>query len=88
MEKVRMQAKSAAVSRLEGTSGRAQVLAEMAVFYDDPGLINTLPAKYAAVTKEQIQQVARTYLTEANRTVITTVPKPTGKEPADKGKGK
>jgi len=29
-----------------------------------------------SVTKEQIQKVARTYLTDANRTVLITVPKP------------
>jgi predicted Zn-dependent peptidase len=29
-----------------------------------------------AVTKDQIQKAARTYLIEANRTVLTTVPKP------------
>jgi predicted Zn-dependent peptidase len=83
MEKVRMQVKSATVGRLEGTSGRAQMLAEFAVFYDDPGLISTLPEKYAAVTKEQIRKAVETYLTETNRTVVTTVPKP---DAAGKGK--
>jgi hypothetical protein len=40
------------------------------------GLINTRFAKIQSVNKEDIQRVAKTYLTVENRTVVTTLPKP------------
>ena len=76
MEKMRMAIKRAEVEQLEGTLYRARALAENAIFYNDPNLINTVTQKFNSVTKEQIRQAARTYLTAANRTVVTTVPKP------------
>jgi len=53
-----------------------QRLSELAVFYGDPNLINTTLAKVETIGKNDIQRVAKTYLTEENRTVITTLPKP------------
>jgi predicted Zn-dependent peptidase len=76
LQKVRMEVKRGKVEQLEGTLYRAQALGENAVFYNDPNVINTGNEKLLSVTKDQIQKAARTYLTEANRTVITTVPKP------------
>ncbi len=49
---------------------------ELAVIYGDPNLINTRFDKIQNVNKEEIQRVAKTYLTEDNRTVVTTLPKP------------
>jgi predicted Zn-dependent peptidase len=48
----------------------------MAVFYNDPNLINTRFSKIQNVSKEDIERVAKTYLMENNRTVVTTQPKP------------
>src|SRR5207244_12862145 len=76
LQKVRMEVKRGKVEQLEGTLNRAESLGENAIFYNDPNVINTGNDKLMRVTKEAIQKVARTYLTEANRTVITTVPKP------------
>jgi predicted Zn-dependent peptidase len=76
LQKVRMEVKRGKVEQLEGTLYRAQALGENAVFYNDPNVINTGNEKLISVTKDQIQRAARTYLNEANRTVITTVPKP------------
>ncbi len=71
---------------LQSTISRSIQLGNFAVFYNDPGLINTFEAKIHKVTKADIQRVARTYLTEANRSVITTTPKaPAG--PARPGGG-
>ena len=39
------------------------------------GEAERIEAKYSRVTKEDIQRVARTYLKDTNRTVVTTVPK-------------
>jgi len=75
IQKVRMEVKRGKVEQLEGTLYRAQTLGQNAVFYNDPNVINTGNDKLMAVTKDQIQKAARTYLTEANRTVLLTVPK-------------
>jgi predicted Zn-dependent peptidase len=76
LEKVRMQLRHQRVQQLQSTSFRARLLGEYAVNFDDPGLINTIGEKYLQVSKEDVQRVARTYLKQSNRTVITTVPKP------------
>ena len=54
----------------------AYLIGEMAVFYNDPNLINTRFSKIQNVSKEDIERVAKTYLLESNRTVVTTLPKP------------
>ena len=77
LEKVRMQLRHRRVQQLQSTSFRAILLGQYAVYFDDPGLINTIGEKYLQVSKEDVQRVARTYLKQSNRTVITTVPKPT-----------
>ncbi len=73
------------LSSSRAREGRAEQLGEAAVFYNDPSLVNTWPARYNAVTKQRIQEVARTYFIPSNRTVVTTVPKP---EAATAGKEK
>jgi zinc protease len=75
VQKVRMEVKRGKVEQLTGTLFRAEQLGINAVYYGDPNVINTGNDKLMAVTKEQIQKAARTYLTDANRTVVTTVPK-------------
>ena len=76
LEKVQMQLRRQGVQRLQSTLTRAYLLAQYAVYFGDPGLINTMEGKYLQVSKADIQRVARTYLKQSNRTVITTVPKP------------
>jgi zinc protease len=76
LQKVRMGLKRGKVEQLEGTLGRAEDLGENAIFYNDPNVANTANDKLMSVTKEQILKAAQTYLTETNRTVITTIPKP------------
>jgi zinc protease len=76
LEKVRMTDRRQIAQRLQSTLFRAFQIGEMAVFYNDPNLINTRFGKIQNVGKEDIQRAAKTYLTEDNRTVITTLPKP------------
>jgi zinc protease len=76
LQKVRMLARRQAAQQLQSTLFRAYRIGELAVFYGDPNLINTTLAKVEGVGKNDIQRVAKTYLTEENRTVITTLPKP------------
>lgn len=76
LEKVRMASKRQTAQRLEGTLYRAIFIGQMAVYYNDPNLINQRFDKISSVTREDIQRVAKLYLTEDNRTVITTLPQP------------
>ena len=75
MQKVRMSDRRQEAQQLQSTLFRAYVIGEMAVFYNDPNLINTRLNKTQQVTKEDLQRVTQTYLTEENRTVVTTLPK-------------
>jgi predicted Zn-dependent peptidase len=75
MQKARTTARSSFVSNVQSTLSRAILLGQYALFYDNPGLINTRAEKIAAVTADDVQRVARTYLTRENRTVVVTNPK-------------
>ena len=76
LQKVRMMERHQTAQQLQSTLYRAYVIGEMAVIYGDPNLINTRFDKIQNVGKEDIQRVAKTYLTDENRTVVTTLPKP------------
>lgn len=57
-----------------GGFGRADLLASMALFDDNPQKINQLEAEFRKVTPELIQKTARGYLRTTNRTVLTIEP--------------
>jgi zinc protease len=76
LEKVKMTTRRQRAQGLQSTLGRAISLGQYALFYGNANLINEAEDKYNRVTKEDIQRVARTYLKDTSRTVITTVPKP------------
>jgi zinc protease len=76
LQKVRLSSRRQTAQRLQSTLFRAYLIGEMAVFYNDPNLINTRFSKIQNVSKEDIQRVAKTYLTEINRAVVATLPKP------------
>ncbi|HTR35981.1 MAG TPA: pitrilysin family protein [Bryobacteraceae bacterium] len=76
LQKVRMTNRRQTAQRLESTLYRAYLIGEDASIFHDPHLINTSLAKIQAVDKQDILRVAKGYLTEDNRTVITTLPKP------------
>ena len=61
-------------SQLEGSFGKAHLLATLALFRDDPDQINSLLLPFEKVTGEQIKAVARKYLVAENRTVIDRLP--------------
>ena len=75
MDKVRMSLRRQQVSGAQSTLNRAANLAESYVEFGDPNLANTEFQKMAAVTKADIQRVAKKYLVENNRSVIVTMPK-------------
>ena len=76
MEKVKMAARREDVQEQKGTLGRAVTMGYFAVAFNDPGLINNYGKKVTGVTRQQIQNAAKTYLIQTNRSIILTVPKP------------
>ncbi|MEX2272372.1 MAG: pitrilysin family protein [Vicinamibacterales bacterium] len=77
IEKARNAARRSLVGTLTSSLSRAITLAESALFFNDPGRINTRPARIAAVTAADVQRVATLYLAPHRRTVVVTNPKPT-----------
>ncbi|HWP60133.1 MAG TPA: pitrilysin family protein [Candidatus Acidoferrales bacterium] len=74
LDKVRIKFRRQQAETLYSTRARANALGHYAVYYNQPELINTALDKVLAVTKADLQRVARAYLTAANRTVVTTLP--------------
>jgi predicted Zn-dependent peptidase len=65
-------------NQLESTFSKAHLLSSMALFRDDPNLINKVLAPYEAVTVAQIKTTAQKYLVPENRTVVDRVPEQKG----------
>jgi zinc protease len=76
LEKARQFLKRGAIDQVQRSLGLAINLAEAAVAWNDPNLVNTRLDKALAVTKEDIQRVAKQYLQPAKRTVGIAIPKP------------
>jgi zinc protease len=51
-------------------------LSEDALFFNDPGRLNTRADRIAKVTAADVQRVAKEYLKTTNRSVVLTLPKP------------
>jgi predicted Zn-dependent peptidase len=54
--------------------GRADTLAKLQTLWGDAKVASQIPGWIDAVTSEDVQRAARTYLTKANRTVIDRKP--------------
>jgi len=76
LNKVRMQLRRQRAQQLYSTRSRANSLGHFAVYYNDPGLINKIWQRYEQITKADMQRAAQKYFTDANRTVVTTMPRP------------
>ena len=61
---------------LESFLGRADTLAKLQTLWGDAKVANQIPGWIEAVTSEEVQRAASTYLTKANRTVIDRKPAP------------
>ena len=75
MQKVLIQDRRQQAESLVSTMSRARTLGQYAVYFHDPGLINSILAKYSEVTPADIQRVARQYLGPGERTVVLTNPR-------------
>jgi len=88
IDKARNTAQRNFITSLGSSLNRAVMLSQLAVFYNDPGLLNTRWQRLSAITAADVQRVARQYLTPENRTVVITNPKPAAPTtPADHEKG-
>jgi predicted Zn-dependent peptidase len=67
-------------NQLESTFGKAHLLSSLALFRDDPQMINRVLEPYEKVTVAQIKAVAKKYLVPENRTVIDRVPEQKGEK--------
>jgi zinc protease len=81
LDRAQVKMRSALYASLETFAGfgRANLLAALALFDDDPGRINSLEAEFAKVTPALLQETAREYLRPGNRTIYTVTP---GAKPA------
>ena len=75
LDKVRTQVRRQRAQSFYSTRSRANALGYYAVYYDDPGLINSVQEKIFNVSKDDLQRVANIYFKESNRTVVATLPK-------------
>jgi predicted Zn-dependent peptidase len=74
-QKIRNQTENNFISGNSTMTGIAESLANYHVYYKDANLINNEIDRYMAVTREDIQRVAKKYLTENNRVVLYYLPK-------------
>jgi zinc protease len=76
LARARTKLRSSLYSIVEGLNGfgRADLLAALALFDDDPALINRIEADLAAVTPQLVQATARKWLAKTNRTVLVVEP--------------
>lgn len=75
MQKVLTQDELQQAESMTSTMSRARELAQYAVFFHNPELVNTVLGKYSEVTPSDIQRVARQYLGAGQRSILLTNPK-------------
>jgi zinc protease len=76
MDKARTQFRRSMIQTRESVLRTAIRMGQYAVFFNDPGLINTIMDKYDSVTAEQVKAAAQKYLVRTERAVVTTLPQP------------
>jgi predicted Zn-dependent peptidase len=76
MTKVRNRVEASFLFGLQSNLQRANKLGQYELFYGDARLLNGEPAKFFAVTKDDIKRVMTKYIVPARRTVVEV--RPTG----------
>ncbi len=69
-QKTRNQKEAELASSFGSNSARARTLAQYHVFYGDASLVNKELERYLAVTRDDIQRVAKKYLVESGKNVL------------------
>ncbi len=80
-QKLQNQIESDFVNSNSTMRGIAESLADYHVYFKDANLINSEIERYMAVTKEDIQRVAKKYLTPKNRVTLYYLPKSAQNQP-------
>lgn len=80
-QKLRNQIENQFVSSNGSVRGIAESLADYHVYFGDANLINNEMQRYMAVTKEDLQRVAKKYLDPANRVQLVYLPKSAQQKP-------
>lgn len=75
LEKVKNQIEKQFIQRIGSIASKAEILAQSYVYQGSTELVNTELQKYMEVTKEDIQRVAKEYLTKDNRVILNYLPK-------------
>ncbi|MEO0141116.1 MAG: pitrilysin family protein [candidate division WOR-3 bacterium] len=75
LRKAARQAIAENIYEQESAAGTAFSIGNAAAIQGDPDYINRYPERVAAVTAEEIMNVARKYLTQENRSVVVLLPK-------------
>ena len=76
LEKAKNATRFGYLQSIRSAQTRATLLGTYTVKFGDPNLINTRLDRINAVTREDVQRVARQYLRPDNRTVLVTLPAP------------
>jgi zinc protease len=76
LERARTLLRSDQITSLQSSLHRAQLLGRYEIFDGKPELINTNLDNFLAVTSDEIQGVAKKYLTPERRTVLQILPAP------------
>jgi predicted Zn-dependent peptidase len=74
MKKLRARVEARFLLDLQSNLQRARKLAELELFWNDAGLVNTELARYLAVTRAEVQRAALKYLTPARRSLVEVKP--------------
>lgn len=82
-QKIKNQVESQFVQQNSSMVGIAEQLANYHVYYGNTNLINTEIERYMKVTREDIQRVAKKYLTNDNRVVLHYLPKSAQNKPEE-----